>query len=89
MTVGLAALAPHGYALTTLLPGYQGPPAAALADLADDPEVEFISPDRQVQGALDIAAATAGGNIAFMDGHAQWRPFKQMTNVFGNPQFQF
>ena len=31
----------------------------------------------------------AGGNIAFMDGHANWRVFNQMTNIFGNPQFQF
>ena len=31
----------------------------------------------------------SGGNIAFMDGHAEWRVFKQMTNIFGNPQFQF
>ena len=31
----------------------------------------------------------AGGNIAYMDGHAAWREFKLMTNTFGNPQFQF
>jgi prepilin-type N-terminal cleavage/methylation domain-containing protein/prepilin-type processing-associated H-X9-DG protein len=31
----------------------------------------------------------SGGNICFMDGHAEWRPFKQMTNIFSNPQFQF
>ncbi len=31
----------------------------------------------------------AGGNIAYMDGHAAWRDFKLMVNTFGNPQFQF
>jgi prepilin-type N-terminal cleavage/methylation domain-containing protein/prepilin-type processing-associated H-X9-DG protein len=31
----------------------------------------------------------AGGNLAYMDGHAAWREFKLMTNTFGNPQFQF
>ncbi len=31
----------------------------------------------------------AGGSIAYMDGHAGWRDFKLMTNIFGNPQFQF
>ena len=31
----------------------------------------------------------AGGNIAFLDGHAAWREFRLMTNTFSNPQFQF
>ena len=31
----------------------------------------------------------AGGNIAYMDGHAAWREFKLMVNTFGTPQFQF
>jgi prepilin-type N-terminal cleavage/methylation domain-containing protein/prepilin-type processing-associated H-X9-DG protein len=31
----------------------------------------------------------SGGNISFLDGHAQWRKFAQMTNSFGNPRFQF
>jgi prepilin-type N-terminal cleavage/methylation domain-containing protein/prepilin-type processing-associated H-X9-DG protein len=35
----------------------------------------------------------AGGNIAFLDGHAAWRDFSLMTNIIpsvaGTPQFQF
>jgi prepilin-type N-terminal cleavage/methylation domain-containing protein/prepilin-type processing-associated H-X9-DG protein len=31
----------------------------------------------------------AGGNIAFLDSHVEWRKFTQMTNVFGNPQFSY
>ena len=35
----------------------------------------------------------AGGNISFLDGHVDWRPFQQMTNKVdaqdGVPEFQF
>jgi len=33
-----------------------------------------------------------GGNVLFLDGHIEWRPFKAMTNSFGGgaqPLFQF
>ncbi|HYG21751.1 MAG TPA: prepilin-type N-terminal cleavage/methylation domain-containing protein [Verrucomicrobiae bacterium] len=30
-----------------------------------------------------------GGNIAFLDAHVEWRQFRNMTNSFGNPRFQF
>jgi prepilin-type N-terminal cleavage/methylation domain-containing protein/prepilin-type processing-associated H-X9-DG protein len=33
--------------------------------------------------------APEGGNITFLDGHGEWRPFGRMTNSFGNPRFQF
>src|ERR1700682_5863358 len=33
-------------------------PPAAIADLSDDPEVAYISPDRPVQGLLDYAEPT-------------------------------
>src|SRR3954453_11498885 len=39
-------------------------PAARLADLSDDPDVAYISPDRKVQGSLDFATPTIGANIA-------------------------
>lgn len=31
----------------------------------------------------------AGGNIWFLDGHAEWRRYNKMTNSFGNPKFEF
>jgi prepilin-type N-terminal cleavage/methylation domain-containing protein/prepilin-type processing-associated H-X9-DG protein len=31
----------------------------------------------------------AGGNIAFLDSHVEWRPYRFMTNAFGNPKFEF
>jgi hypothetical protein len=39
-----------------------------------------------------INSAPAGGNIEFLDGHVEWRPFKRMTNYFGGgatPKFEF
>lgn len=34
-------------------------------------------------------ALPAGGNILFLDTHVQWRPWRNMTNKFANPQFEF
>jgi prepilin-type N-terminal cleavage/methylation domain-containing protein len=31
----------------------------------------------------------AGGNILFLDSHASWRRYNDMTNKFGRPQFEF
>ena len=31
----------------------------------------------------------AGCNVAFVDGHAAWRNYKDVVNKFGNPQFEF
>jgi prepilin-type N-terminal cleavage/methylation domain-containing protein/prepilin-type processing-associated H-X9-DG protein len=37
-----------------------------------------------------VGSQPAGGNIAFLDGHVEWRKFQSMTNKFGvNPYFQF
>ena len=38
---------------------------------------------------LNSGNKPAGGNIAFLDGHAAWRDFRLMMNTFSNPQFQF
>ena len=43
-------------------------PADQLADLANDPEVSYISPDREVRGLLDKAAPTIGGDFAHANG---------------------
>src|SRR6185369_5155500 len=43
-------------------------PAAALDALADDPEIVYISPDREVTPALDYANATVGAPIALQYG---------------------
>src|SRR2546422_970413 len=39
-------------------------PADSLNDLAGDPEVAYISPDRDLQGLLDYAGPTVGANLA-------------------------
>lgn len=39
-------------------------PAAAINDLAADPDVVYISPDRELRGALDYANSTVGADIA-------------------------
>ena len=31
----------------------------------------------------------AGGNVLFLDGHVEWRPYKLMNNAFSNPRFEF
>ena len=31
----------------------------------------------------------AGGNIMFLDGHVEWRNYREMTHHFGSPQFEF
>ncbi len=43
-------------------------PANKLAELADDPEVSYISPDRAVHGTLEYANPTVNANIARTDG---------------------
>src|SRR5207244_13644069 len=39
-------------------------PAGKLKDLADDPEVVFVSPDRPLRGAVDNAVPAVFGDIA-------------------------
>ena len=39
-------------------------PAPALQALANNPNVKHISPDRNLQGAMDYAAPTVGATIA-------------------------
>ena len=43
-------------------------PASELENLAADPDVEYISADRQIHGALDYANETINANIAFQAG---------------------
>jgi len=43
-------------------------PAGALESLAADPEVSYITPDRQVQASLDYAETTTNANIALQYG---------------------
>ena len=42
--------------------------ASALPGLSNDPNVVYISPDRQVKGSYDYAPATVGANIAWQFG---------------------
>ena len=44
-------------------------PAGRLAELADDPDVAYITPDRTVRGSLDSAATAVGANIAWSYGY--------------------
>src|SRR5450631_2144702 len=43
-------------------------PASRLAELADDPDVEYISPDRPVAGAMDLAGAATYASMASLYG---------------------
>src|SRR6266853_3473576 len=40
-------------------------PVEALDALADDPDVAFISPDREVSGSLDYVTSAVGANVAW------------------------
>jgi serine protease AprX len=40
-------------------------PASALEDLANDPDIAYVSPDRTVNGLLDYAEPTVNALIAF------------------------
>src|SRR6266481_6019550 len=43
-------------------------PVESLDDLADDPDVVYISPDRRLSGALDQTAAAVNANVAWQAG---------------------
>ena len=43
--------------------------AAKLAELADDPDVEYISPDHTVQGTMEYAEPTVRADIAMQYGY--------------------
>ena len=53
-------------------------PAGKLAELADDPNVAYISPDRPVQGSLNYAVPAVGADIAQnttgTEMASEWRP---------------
>ena len=38
---------------------------------------------------LNRGSRPAGGNTSFLDSHVEWRPYRLMTNYWGNPRFQF
>ena len=48
--------------------GHYSIPASKLEDLANDPEVAYISPDRAVHGTLNFAVPAIGGDTAFSSG---------------------
>ena len=48
--------------------GHYSIAAGKLAELADDPDVSYISPDRGLQGTLDYAASTVGADVALKNG---------------------
>jgi len=43
-------------------------PVDALDDLADDPDVAYISPNRPVRGSLDHAVSAVNGDLAYASG---------------------
>jgi serine protease AprX len=55
-------------ALEVVRGGLYSMPAGMLEDLAQDPEVYYISPDRTVRGMLDYANPTINANIALQYG---------------------
>jgi len=55
--------------LSLVKAGHYVVPASALADLANQPEVVYISPNRPVQSLLDIANPTVNANLARAAGY--------------------
>ena len=55
-------------ALEVVRGGLYSMPAGMLEDLAQDPDVNYISPDRTVRGMLDYANPTINANIALQYG---------------------
>ncbi len=59
----------HGGTLKSKLDVVKGAvytvPPAALNDLAADPDIVYVSPDRQVKGLLEFAQPTINANLAF------------------------
>src|SRR6266700_7650028 len=45
--------------------GHYSVPTGALDDLANDPDVAYISPDREVSGSLDYVTSAVGAPIAW------------------------
>jgi serine protease AprX len=52
------------FRLNSIKAGAYRVPASALSELANDPDVAFITPDREVHGLLDQADATIGASAA-------------------------
>src|SRR5437660_3018567 len=48
--------------------GHYSVPVEALAALADDPDVAYISPNRAVKGSLDRAVSAVNGDLAYASG---------------------
>ena len=65
------------HALTLLRAGaYSGIPASHLSEIANDPEVEYISVDNVVTGALDNTAGAVNASAAWskgLTGAGNWR----------------
>src|SRR5260370_18333601 len=84
----------HGGALKTDLPIVKGAlysiPAAALDDLAKDPEVVYMSPDRNLGAMLDYTAAAVNATIAWQSGWVGWGIGVAIINsgILGNPDFR-
>lgn len=54
--------------LSVVKAGLYSIPAGKLADLAGDPEVTYVSPNRSLTGSLDYAGPTVGADIALKNG---------------------
>ena len=54
----------HRATLDVIKGGAYSVPASALAELANDDEVAYITPDRVVRGSLDNANPSLGGDVA-------------------------
>jgi serine protease AprX len=59
----------HGGNLNLIRSGKYALPAGKLEELADDPDVEFIAPDRPVHAALDLTAAAINAAPAWNAGY--------------------
>ena len=60
--VGLRGVMKHDLGL--IKARHYNMPASSLADLANDPDVEYVTPDRPVMAHVDQAHATIGANLS-------------------------
>ena len=55
--------------LSAIKGGAYSMPAGKIAELAGDPDVAYISPDRSVSGAMDYTALAVGADVALAYGY--------------------
>ena len=80
----------HRPAVTEIVPDIviSDPPRQVYQGITADGNAIFDVRNKQSTSHL-VRGRPAGGNILFLDGHDEWRPYNKMTNSFAKPLFEF